>query len=118
MKLCKDCKHALMPNPYRQLRQFVRYFPDPMCCHPSAGWNVVDGSPVMECERMRGKEVSHQGELICGHGAKLFEERAAQAVVEPERTPYYASTDADSAMREAISQRALSFLKRVIWRTE
>lgn len=63
MKLCKDCKHAIIPASAWPLGC--------TCDHPNSKHDLVFGLPTEMCgiERMLGR--------VCGPDAKLFEERTA-----------------------------------------
>jgi hypothetical protein len=83
MKLCKDCKHVAMPNPFANA--YLGYpaaYSVAMCRHPDAERSVVDGSLRTACVVARcGLGVPDQP--ICGPDAKLFEQREP----EPEHVP-------------------------------
>lgn len=86
MKLCKDCKHAVMPNPLLNLQlacngQTAHYVP--MCGHPDAKRSLVDGSLQTTCVEARE---SGTDKMICCNEAKLFEQ--APPKEEPELKTY------------------------------
>jgi hypothetical protein len=83
MKLCKDCKHAVLPNPLAQLRPgYESYMP--MCGHPSADRDVVYGSLTVSCVSARGHLAGGlTQESICWPDAKLFEQREPKSEVKP-----------------------------------
>jgi hypothetical protein len=85
MKLCKDCKHAVLSNPLAQLRPgYESYMP--MCGHPSADRDVVYGSLTVSCVSARGHlACGPTQESICWPDAKLFDQREPEPAQEPPR---------------------------------
>jgi hypothetical protein len=81
MKLCKDCKHAVMTNSLLKLQLQAHGFPcytQAMCGHPKARRSVVNGDLLTSCVNARGVSDIGDGttwETICGKGAELFEQR-------------------------------------------
>lgn len=74
MKLCKDCKHARLPN---QTWGLSNYYPVPMCAHPSAPRDCVEGRLEVTCAGARGITQFLPTNPFCGKDAKLFEEKPA-----------------------------------------
>ena len=60
--LCIHCAHVAEAT--RRL---------PLCNHPRASVNVVDGSPLLTCEVARGTSFEHL--WICGPEGRLFARR-------------------------------------------
>lgn len=75
MKLCKDCKHAHMPHPLQQISG--SYYGVPMCAHPEAPRDCVEGRLAATCAGARGIAQLLQIRPFCGEDAKLFEEKPA-----------------------------------------
>jgi hypothetical protein len=74
MKLCKDCKHALLPQPpWANVQVGQKFTMLEMCGHPNAARSVVDGSLKTPCEIARG--ATGGPDPICGMDAALFEQR-------------------------------------------
>lgn len=76
MKLCKDCKHSVWPNPYSNAHLHPPFYVFPMCGHPSAPREPVSGGLTATCEAARGHGeylIERVDMLACGPDAKLFE---------------------------------------------
>lgn len=96
MKLCKDCKHARFPHPMDAWLG-VTYFA-PMCGHPNAPVEPVQGALIATCAVARGCgefSLAHLAVPECGPEAKLFEERPPKVEVSPSVCfeKYQADTD-------------------------
>lgn len=77
MKLCKDCKHAVLPHPLASLAQYGAQTPIyiAMCAHPDAKRSVVDGALQTACMAARGDLPGGATDMaICWPDAKLFEQ--------------------------------------------
>lgn len=82
MKLCKDCRHSVWPDPIAALYGQGTYI-EPMCGHPSEPREPVRGSLTGSCYKARGVGLlllSDLDRLACGPDAKLFEERPPKIV--------------------------------------
>jgi hypothetical protein len=67
MKLCKDCKHVLLPPHPLANFAYGHVVAFPMCAHPTATVDPVYGHTIEKCEMARmGPN--------CGPDAKLFEQ--------------------------------------------
>lgn len=86
MKLCKNCKHAILPHPLSGLSgQSVA---NPMCGHPLAKRNVVYGNCETSCIEARGDGcMGATDKSICWPAAKLFEQAPPPPPM-PEMKPY------------------------------
>jgi hypothetical protein len=74
MKLCTDCKHAVLPQPpWANVQVGQKFTMLEMCGHPNASRSVVDGSLKTPCEIARG--ATGGLDPICGMDAALFEQR-------------------------------------------
>lgn len=83
VKLCKDCKHAVMPNPMARLQQAgtgIPIYAMPMCGHPDARRGVVAGELLTSCVTARGAcdLLGATDQSICWPDAKLFEEKETE----------------------------------------
>ncbi|MBB5509579.1 hypothetical protein [Paraburkholderia atlantica] len=86
MKLCKDCKHAVLPHPLQML--YGQGYVQAMCGHPEAKRSVVDGSLEVSCVMARGDGAMGATSLsVCGRDAKLFEQ-APPPEPQPELNSY------------------------------
>lgn len=73
MKLCKDCKHVAMPSsPYMNIGMGNGY-KEPMCGHPSAPRNLVDGALARTCASCRTGATDD----YCGREGRMFEDGPA-----------------------------------------
>lgn len=99
MKLCKDCKHALMQHPHQLQQISGEYYGVPMCAHPDAPRNCVDGRLEATCFVARGVVQSLQQPTFCGPDAKLFEEKPA-----PEPAPDAGATVYDEWAQKTIER--------------
>lgn len=80
MKLCKDCKHSVWPNPLAAMYGHTTYA-IPMCGHPNARRSLVNGDLLDSCAGARD-DAGHMklAEPGCGREGARFEERPPQIV--------------------------------------
>lgn len=76
MKLCKDCKHAVLPHPLASLAQYGAQTPIyiAMCSHPDAKRSVVDGTLQTTCESARTRSTIYRDSSGICADANLFEQ--------------------------------------------
>jgi hypothetical protein len=106
MKLCKDCKHAVMPHPLAQLAQYGHTAPvyQPMCGRPDAERSVVDGSLKTTCESARRTITIYQTSNGICVDAKLFEQAPPPAP--PLGIKPYAPTPVETERDRSFWERA------------
>ena len=92
MKLCRDCKHSVWPNPLANcIGHPGPFYRIPMCGHPDARRSLVNGDLQVECVIARSDaEIfafndPRRCDMICGSDGKLFKERAPAPLPEPIR---------------------------------
>lgn len=73
MKLCKDCKHSVWPDPIAALYGQQTYT-IPMCGHPDARRSLVDGALLDSCADAReDADYVRLAEPGCGREGARFE---------------------------------------------
>jgi hypothetical protein len=108
MKLCKDCKHAVMPQPpWANVQVGQKFTLLEMCGHPNASRSVVDGSLKTPCEIARG--ATGGPDPICGMDAALFERR------EPEK-PIFGDAPSDLFAKPVCFEKYKADLGKPWWR--
>lgn len=80
MKLCKDCKHSVWPDPIAALYGQKTYT-IPMCGHPDARRSLVEGELLDACAGAReDADYMKLADPGCGREGSRFEERPPQIV--------------------------------------